>query len=57
MIKTEKVYSTIIERVEELLENPDNIENLGAKGYGELNYLSDLVADYEERHFPVENLY
>lgn len=57
MIKTEKEYFAIIERVEELLENPDNIENQGAKGYGELNYLSDLVADDEECRFPAEKRY
>lgn len=54
MIQTEKEYNTIVERVEELLQNPDNIENQDAKGYVELNLLSDLVSDYEERHYPVK---
>lgn len=54
MIKTEKEYNAIVERMEELLLNPDNIENQEAKGYVELNVLSDLVADYEERHYPVK---
>ena len=48
MIKTEKEYNAIIERIEELLSNPENIENQDAKGYLELNLLSDMVADYEE---------
>ncbi len=54
MIQTEKEYKAIVARVEELLQNPDNIENQDAKGYVELNLLSDLVADYEERHYPVK---
>lgn len=31
MIQTEKEYKVIIERVEELLQNPDTIENENAK--------------------------
>lgn len=54
MIKTEKEYSAIVERMEDLLQNPDNIENTDANGYIELNLLSDLVADYEERTYPVK---
>lgn len=54
MLQTEKEYNAIVGRVEELLQNPDNIENRDAKGYVELNLLSDLVADYEERHYPVK---
>jgi HTH-type transcriptional regulator/antitoxin HigA len=54
MIKTEKEYTAIVERMEELLQNPDNIENQDTKGYVELNLLSDLIADYEERIYPVK---
>lgn len=54
MIHTEKEYNAIVERIEELLQNPDNIENQDAKGYVELNLLSDLVADYEERNYPIK---
>lgn len=53
MIKSEKEYNAINERVEELLSNPDNIENPDAKGYVELNLLSDLVADYEDKYHAV----
>lgn len=53
MIKTKKEYDAIVARMEELLQNPDNIENRDAQGYIELNLLSDLVADYEERLHPV----
>ncbi|MCD8453590.1 XRE family transcriptional regulator [Tenacibaculum finnmarkense genomovar ulcerans] len=55
MIHTEKEYNAITERIEELLQNSDNIENQDAKGYIELNILSDLVADYEELNFPIIN--
>ena len=54
MIQTEKEYNAIVERVEELLENADNIENQDSEGYVELNLLADLVADYEETFFTVE---
>lgn len=53
MIRTEKEYNAIVERVETLLQNPDNIEDENAKDYVELNLLSDLVADYEEQNYPV----
>jgi len=54
MIKNEKEYQAIAERVERLLQIPDNIENRDAKGYIELNLLSDLVAEYEERIYQVQ---
>ncbi len=54
MIQTEKEYNAIIERIEVLLKDTDNIENTEAKGYIELTLLSDLVADYEERAYPVK---
>lgn len=54
MIKTKKEYNAIVDRIEELLKNPENIENTDAKGYVELNVLSDLVAEYEERTYPVK---
>lgn len=54
MIKSEKEYEAIVERIETLLQNPDNIENRDAKGYIELNIMSDLVADYEERTYQVQ---
>lgn len=50
MIKTEKEYQALITRIEELLRNPDNIENQDSHGYIELNLLSDLVAEYEEQY-------
>lgn len=54
MIKTEKEYNAIVERIEMLLQDTDNIENTDTKDYVELNILSDLVADYEELNYPVK---
>jgi HTH-type transcriptional regulator / antitoxin HigA len=54
MIQTEKEYNTILERIEVLLKDADNIENTNSKGYIELNILSDIVADYEERNYPIQ---
>lgn len=54
MIQTEKEYNAIVERIEILLQNADNIENQEAQGYIELNVLSNLVADFDENHFPVK---
>lgn len=53
MIKSEKEYNVIAERIEELLSDPKNIDNPEAKGFVELNLLSDLVAEYEEKFHPV----
>lgn len=54
MIQTEKEYKAIVERIETLLQDANNIENKEAKGYIELNVLSNLVADYEERTYPIK---
>jgi len=53
MIKTEQEYNVILQRIETLLQNPDNIENKKTKGFIELNLLSDFVAEYEEYTYPV----
>ncbi len=53
MINTEKEYKVIVERIEILLQNHDSIENVESKDYIMLNLLSDLVADYEERIYPI----
>lgn len=53
MIRTEKEYQAIVERIEQLLQDAKNIENQEAKGYIELNLLADWVTDYEERYYPV----
>ncbi|HUH75145.1 MAG TPA: helix-turn-helix domain-containing protein [Chitinophagales bacterium] len=54
MINTEKEYKVIVEHIETLLQKPDNIDNVASKNYILLNLLSDLVADYEERVYPIQ---
>lgn len=54
MIHNEKEYKAIAERIEILLQDPGNIENEEAQGYVELNILSNLVADYEEKYMPIK---
>lgn len=53
-IKTEKQYKAACARVEELLEIVGNDTPADDKNFIELDLISDLVADYEEEHFPVE---
>ena len=53
-IKTRKQYEAACARVEELLEVVGNNTPNDDKNLLELDLLSDLVADYEEEHFPVE---
>jgi len=53
MITSEIEYKATLERIEELLANPENIENSESDGFEELNRLSDLAEVYEERNYPV----
>ena len=53
-INTEIQYEKALERVDELLRVVDNETNENDKNYIELDLLSDLVAEYEEKYFPVE---
>ncbi len=53
MIQIEQQYKAIFERIEKLLKDSNNTENQNAKGYVELNILSDLVADYEGQNYPI----
>ena len=53
MITSEKEYKVTLERIEVLLSNPENIENSELEGFEELNKLSDLAADYEERNYTI----
>jgi HTH-type transcriptional regulator/antitoxin HigA len=54
MIKTEKQYHAACARIEELLKTVGNDTSPDDKDFIELDLLSDLVADYEEAHYPVE---
>lgn len=53
-IKNNTQYSVACERIEELLKLVGNDTPAEDKNLIELELLSDLVADYEEEHFPVE---
>ncbi|MBC8603263.1 helix-turn-helix domain-containing protein [Parabacteroides acidifaciens] len=53
-IKTEKQYKAACDRIEELLKVVDNNTPTDDRNYLELDLISDLVADYEEEHFPVQ---
>lgn len=52
-IKTEEQYRAALERVEELLKVVNNETPYNDKNLLELDMISDLVADYEEEHFPI----
>lgn len=53
-IKTEKQYKAACARIEELLKVVGNDTPADDKNFLELDLISDLVADYEEEHFPVK---
>ncbi|MDR3340005.1 MAG: helix-turn-helix domain-containing protein [Candidatus Symbiothrix sp.] len=53
-IKTERQYNAACERIEELLKLVGNDTPTDDKNFIELDLLSDLVADYEEVNYPVE---
>lgn len=52
-IKTEKQYKAACARIEELLKVVNNDTPMDDPNYWELDLISDLVADYENEHFPV----
>ena len=53
-IKTEKQYKAACARIEELLKVVSNNTPTDDNNFLELDLISDLVADYEEEHFPVK---
>lgn len=52
---TNTQYIVTCERIEELLKVVGNETPVTDKKFVELDFLSDLVADYEEEHFPIES--
>ena len=52
---TNAQYKVTCERIEELLKVVGNKTSVNDKNYIELDFLSDLVADYEEKNFPIKN--
>lgn len=55
-IKTEEQYKVACTRIEELLKVVSNSTPADDRNIIELDMLSDMVADYEESHFPVESI-
>ena len=51
---TEKQYKVACERIEELLKIVGNETSENDKNFIELDFLSDVVADYEEKYFPIK---
>ena len=55
-IKDEKQYRAALNRIEELLKVCSNEAPATDKNMLELDMISDLVADYEEEHYPITEL-
>jgi len=53
-INNELEFEVAIKRIEELLKLVDNDTPATDKNYIELDFISNLVADYEEEHYPIE---
>ena len=53
-IETERQYMATMERIEELLPLVTDETLLSDKNLIELELLSNLVADYDEEHFPIK---
>lgn len=54
MIKNESQYNAAMERIEELLPMVNDDTPLTDKNLIELELLSNLVADYDETHYPIK---
>jgi HTH-type transcriptional regulator/antitoxin HigA len=52
-IKTEKQYKAACERINELLKVVGNDTPADDRNLLELDSISDMVADYEEEHYPI----
>ena len=52
-IKTEEQYEAACARIDELLKVVNNDTPKTDKNLLELDLISDLVADYEEEHYPL----
>ena len=50
---TSATYKQYLKRIDELLKTVGNDTPINHPDFIELNQLSDLVADYEEAHFPI----
>ena len=50
---TKEQYELALARIEELLPMVDDNTPVNDPNYLELDLVSDLVADYEEEHYPI----
>jgi HTH-type transcriptional regulator/antitoxin HigA len=53
-IKDENQYKRAVSRVEELLQIVGNETSVEDQNFVELDLLSDLVAEYEEKYYPIQ---
>ncbi len=53
-IKDERQYDVLIERIEELLPLVSNETPADDRNLVELDIISDLLEEYEEKHYPVK---
>lgn len=53
-LKNESQYEAMIERIEELLKVVSNDTPVTDRNFIELDVISNLVEEYEEKYFPVE---
>lgn len=54
MIQNETLYRAIMQRIEELLKIVNNNTSPTDSNYIELDILSEMVEEYEEKHYPIE---
>lgn len=54
-ILNETAYKAAMERIEELLPLTDDSTPLTDKNLIELDLLSELVAEYEDEHYPIKD--
>lgn len=52
-IKNEAAYRVALQRIDELLPLVDDETPTSDKNYIELDMLSDMVEEYEEKHYPI----
>lgn len=53
-IKNEAAYRVALQRIDELLQLVDDDTPTSDKNYIELDMLSDMVEEYEEKHYPIQ---
>ncbi len=55
-VKNETQYKAALQRIDELLKVVSNETPADDKNFIELDLISDLVADYEDIHYPIKPL-